>query len=245
MKKSFGWGKWVFLLLLLAGGYGAWRWYGKRASEAPVVYKTVALTKGELVQQVTANGQISPVKNVTVGTQVSGIIKEMYVDFNSRVTNGQVIARIDPSTYEQNLEQVQAELANSKAALEYTELNYKRAKQLSASSLIPTADYDKAVVDLHQAEAVVRMRVASVRKAAVDLEADIYAVDPAGILRADHGAPGRRYVGNSAAFLPHPSANDPRRHDRDPRRPEVNVADHELRRIRVNPWTQAPGFGTC
>ena len=170
MKKSFGWGKWVFLLLLLAGGYGAWRWYGKRASEAPVVYKTAALTKGELVQQVTANGQISPVKNVTVGTQVSGIIKEMYVDFNSRVTNGQVIARIDPSTYEQNLEQVQAELANSKAALEYTELNYKRAKQLSASSLIPTADYDKAVVDLHQAEAVVRMREASVRKAAVDLE---------------------------------------------------------------------------
>ena len=170
MKKSFGWGKWVFLLLLLAGGYGAWRWYGKRESEAPVAYKTAPVTKGELVQQVTANGQISPVKNVTVGTQVSGIIKEMYVDFNSRVTNGQVIARIDPSTYEQNLEQSQAELANSKAALEYTELNFKRAKQLSASSLIPTADYDKAVVDLHQAEAVVHMREAAVRKSAVDLE---------------------------------------------------------------------------
>ena len=169
-KRSFGWGKWVFLLLLAAAGYGAWRWYGKREKEGPIDYKTVAVAKGDLVQQVTANGQISPVKNVTVGTQVSGIIKEMYVDFNSRVTNGQVIARIDPSTYEQNLEQVQAELANSRAALEYTELNFKRAKELSAASLLSAADYDKTVVELHQAEAVVRMREAAVRKATVDLE---------------------------------------------------------------------------
>lgn len=168
--RSFGWVKWFFLLLLAGAGYGAWRWYGKRENEAPIAFKTAAVAKGELVQQVTANGQISPVKNVTVGTQVSGIIKEMYVDFNSRVTNGQVIARIDPSTYEQNLEQVQAELASSRAALEYTELNYKRAKLLTASSLISSADYDKAVVDLHQAEAVVHMREAAARKAAVDLE---------------------------------------------------------------------------
>jgi HlyD family secretion protein len=166
-----GWLKWIFILLLLGGlGYGAWRWYGKREQQEAIEYKTATVARGELVQQVTANGQISPVKNVTVGTQVSGIIKELYVDFNSRVTNGQVIARIDPSTYEQNLEQAEAELANSKAALEYAELNFKRSQQLRESSLVSAADYEKAAVDLHQAEAVLRTREAAVRRAKVDLE---------------------------------------------------------------------------
>lgn len=162
---------WLIILLLTAGaGYAGWRWYGKREKTEAIEYKTATVARGDLVQQVTANGQISPVKNVTVGTQVSGIIKEMFVDFNSRVTNGQVIARIDPSTYEQNLEQAEAELANAKAALEYAQLSYNRSKELSAARLLPTADYDKAAVDLHQAEAVLRTREAAVRRARVDLE---------------------------------------------------------------------------
>jgi HlyD family secretion protein len=167
-----GWWKWLIILLLLGGaGYAGWRWYGQRKVAAQQIeYKTAAVAKGDLVQQVTANGQISPVKNVTVGTQVSGIIQELYVDFNSRVTNGQVIARIDPSTYEQNLEQAEAELANSKAALEFAQLSHKRAKDLAAAKLAPESDFDKAVVDLHQAEAVVRMREAAVKRAKVDLE---------------------------------------------------------------------------
>ena len=170
-NNGSGWVKWLIILLILGGaGYGAWRWYGKREKAESVEYKTAAVAKGDLVQQVTANGQISPVKNVAVGTQVSGIIKEMFVDFNSRVTNGQVIARIDPSTYEQNLEQAEAELANAKAALEFADLSHRRAKELSAAKLAPASDYDKAVVDLHQAEAVVRMREAAVRRDKVDLE---------------------------------------------------------------------------
>ena len=167
-----GWWKWLIILLLLGGaGYAGWRWYGQRGLAAQQIeYKTAAAAKGDLIQQVTANGQISPVKNVTVGTQVSGIVKELYVDFNSRVTNGQVIARIDPSTYEQNLEQAEAELASSKAALEFAVLSHKRARNLAAAKLAPESDFDKAVVDLHQGQAVVRMREAAVKRAKVDLE---------------------------------------------------------------------------
>ena len=169
-NQKINWLKWLVLLIVLGGATAGGIYYARKSDDTLPEIRTATVNRGDIVQQVTANGQISPVKNVTVGTQVSGIIKEMFVDFNSRVTNNQVIARIDPSTYEQNLEQAQAELANGKAGLEYADLNYKRSKGLREASLVSASDYDKAIVDLHQAEAVVRMREAAVKKAAVDLE---------------------------------------------------------------------------
>src|SRR5438105_5409407 len=93
--------KWLFLVLLLGGGVAAWYWYQASSKENALEYKTTTVTRGDLTQAVTANGQINPVKSVTVGSQVSGIITDIKVDFNSKVTNGQVIAQIDPSTYQQ------------------------------------------------------------------------------------------------------------------------------------------------
>lgn len=169
-NRKTNWVKWLVLLIVLGGATAGGLYYARKPADALPEFRTATVSRGDIVQQVTANGQISPVKNVTVGTQVSGIIKEVFVDFNSRVTNSQIIARIDPSTYEQNLEQAQAELANGKAALEYADLNYKRSKGLRDASLVSASEYDKALVDLHQAEAVVRMREAAVKKASVDLE---------------------------------------------------------------------------
>lgn len=169
-RKSSGWFKWLLLVALLGAGYAGWRWYSKRPGEDALDYKTNVVSRGDVIQQVTANGQISPVKNVAVGTQVSGIIDEVFVDFNSHVTNGQVIAQIDPSTYNQNITQAEAELANAQAALEYAQINMRRARDLKAAELIPLAEYDKTSADLHQAEAVVRTREASLKKAKVDLE---------------------------------------------------------------------------
>jgi HlyD family secretion protein len=170
-RKSTGWWKWLVFLLIAAGaGYGGWRWYAKRATEAAPDYRTVAVGPGDITQTVTANGQISPVKSVTVGSQVSGIIVDIQVDFNSKVTNGQVIARIDPSTYQQNINQAEAEVANAAAALELTELNYRRASVLRTNELISPADYDKTVVDLHQAQAVLRTRESALKKSQVDLD---------------------------------------------------------------------------
>src|SRR5260221_6414564 len=168
-KRSGVW-KWLLVLVLLGGGLAAWYWYQKSSKEAPLGFKTATVTRGELIQAVTANGQISPVKSVTVGSQVSGIITDIKVDFNSQVTNGQVVAQIDPSTYQQNITQAEADLANAQAALELTVLNMRRAKELRVAELIPVSDYDKAVADLHQAEAVVKMRQAALNKSKVDLE---------------------------------------------------------------------------
>jgi len=170
-SNGSGWLKWLVILVLLGGaGYGGWRWYNGQRTEGPITYKSAPVARGDVVQQVTANGQINAVKNVAVGSQVSGIITDIKVDFNSRVTNGQIIAQIDPSTYKQNITQAEAELANSTASLELAQLNLKRSKALHTSNLIPEADYDAAVVGVHQAEAVVKTRDAALNRAKVDLE---------------------------------------------------------------------------
>src|SRR5262245_39424135 len=122
--------KWTLLVVLLVAGVAGWRWDQNRSKEAPLDYRTATINRGDLVQAVTANGQINAVKNVTVGSQVSGIITDIQVDFNSRVTNGQVIAQIDPSTYLQNIFQSEAELANAQAALELAQLSMRRAQAL-------------------------------------------------------------------------------------------------------------------
>jgi HlyD family secretion protein len=174
-RRSFPWG-WIFLIVLLGAGFFAWRWYEGRSKETAIEYKTAPVARADVTQAVTANGQINAVKNVAVGSQVSGIITDIKVDFNSRVTNGQVIAQIDPSTYQQNITQAEAELSNAAAGLELAQVNWKRAQVLRTNNLIPEADYDQALANLHQGEAVVKTRQASLNKAKVDLErATIYA----------------------------------------------------------------------
>lgn len=168
-KRSGAW-KWVFALVVLGAGFAGWRWYQSRSHDTPISYKTAVLSRGDLTQVVTANGQLNAVKNVTVGSQVSGIITDIKVDFNSRVTNGQVIAQIDPSTYRQNITLAEAELANAVAALELADVTMRRNAALRTNDLVSAAEYDQTVASLHQAQAVVKMREASLNKAKVDLE---------------------------------------------------------------------------
>src|SRR6185369_16973985 len=165
-----GWLKWFIILLVLAGGGGAAWWFFIRAGKKPVEYRTAKIARGDVIQTVTANGQLTAVKNVQVGSQISGIITEIHADFNSRVKKDEVIAKIDPSTYERNLAQSDAELANAKAALELAEFNYKQAKALFPDKLISEAEFNRIEVELHQAQAVVKMRQANVERAKVDLD---------------------------------------------------------------------------
>jgi HlyD family secretion protein len=168
-KKRFRWVKWLILLVLAAGGWFGWRWY-KQPGKDPIDYRTATIAPGDITQSVTANGQLMAVKNVQVGSQVSGIITDLKVDFNSRVTNGQVIAQIDPSTYQQIITQSEAELANAKAAWQLANVSERRTKELFTNQLISAAELDKALADVQQADAGVKMREALLQKAKVDLE---------------------------------------------------------------------------
>src|SRR6266853_5421185 len=156
------------MVAVLASGAGL-GWYLNRPSGNSLQYETTEVTRGELTQVVTASGQLNPLVKVEVGSQVSGIIQKLAVDFNSPVTEGQVIAQLDAATYEANLIQAQGNLANAKAAAELAQLNAERAKTLQTEKLNSKAEYEKAVADLHQAEAAVEVNEGSLKKAQVDL----------------------------------------------------------------------------
>lgn len=143
------------------GGYYYWQNHGEKDPE----YRTISVDRGDLVQMVTATGQLNPRTNVEVGSQVSGIIQKIYVDFNSPVTNHQVIAQLDPATYKAVVAQARADLANAKAGLELAKANEERSTALFESKIVAQADQDSAVATYHQAEAQVALKQASLDQA--------------------------------------------------------------------------------
>jgi HlyD family secretion protein len=189
----------IFLALLSvagAGGYAAWRTWD-RAGDAPK-YKLAKTESGPLTAAVSATGTLNPVVSVQVGSQVSGQIKEILVDFNSPVKSGQLIARLDPETYQHRVSQAeadvdaaraaqgvqQAEVSRARANLANAQRDYERKKTLVEKNFISPAERDTAQNTLDAAraslasaeaqvkngEAIVRQREAQLAAARVDLE---------------------------------------------------------------------------
>jgi HlyD family secretion protein len=169
-KNSKRWIFWILALALMGGGFWWWKGRGEAHGNGAAQYKTVALERGEIVQTVTANGALGAVQTVAVGSEVSGKIVDLLADYNSTVTNGQMLARLEASTYERQLDQAQAELESAQASLKLAEANFKRARELLGQKLVSQADYDVAEASLSQAKASLRMREASLSKVQVDLE---------------------------------------------------------------------------
>jgi HlyD family secretion protein len=168
-KQSGGWLKWTVMVLIVGAGIGGGVWYFKRGNNDAPQYQATPVTRGDLTQVVTATGSLNPVMNVTVGSQVSGRISKLNVDFNSLVTSNEVIAEIDPSTYQAAVEQAGADLANAKANLELQHAEADRSAELFTNKLISGSDYDTAIATLHEAEATVKIKQASLDNAKVNL----------------------------------------------------------------------------
>ncbi len=160
-KRIKLWRLWAAIALAAATG-------GCDRGDNPA-YQTAPVERGDVTQVVTATGTLNPVVNVTVGSQVSGRIIRIFADFNSIVKSNEVIAEIDPSTYEAQLNQAEANLANAKANLELQEANLERAAALYTNNLIARADYDTAVATRDEAEAQVKIQEASVSNAMANL----------------------------------------------------------------------------
>ena len=183
-KSSNGW-KWILVVAAVAAAAGGYFFY-RHNHTATMSFKTETAARGELIATVTATGILNPVVNVTVGSQVSGRISKLYVDFNSPVTNGQLLAEIDPATYQAAVEQAGADLANAKANLELQQIQFTRGAELFSNKLISSSDYDTAFATLHEAEAMVKIKQASLSNAMVNLNycKIVSPVDGVVILRA-------------------------------------------------------------
>lgn len=136
--------------ILLVAALAAWLFL-KPSGKAKLTLVTDKASRITIANSVTATGTVEPVTKVEVGTQVSGIIDKLYVDYNDEVKAGQVIAEMDKVTLQAELESAQSTLASSKTEYDYRLKEYNRAKTLHEKELISEADYDLAVYNYQKA----------------------------------------------------------------------------------------------
>ena len=147
-----------------------------RKSEKPQMkYKTAEIHWGSIVNTVTATGTIEPIVQVEVGTQVSGIINHIYVDYNSVVKKGEVIAELDKTTLEADLASSSATLQSNKTEYEYQEKNFLRIKGLHEKKMVSDTDYETAEYQYNKAKSSYEKSQSDITKARQNLEyATIY-----------------------------------------------------------------------
>jgi HlyD family secretion protein len=127
-------------------------------------YVTVNPQRGEIVQEVSANGTLNPITLVSVGTQVSGIVKHIYVDFNSAVKEGDILMTLDPSLLEAQVQQSQAGVVSAQSALDLARANTARTRALYGKSYVAKQDLDQAVQAEESAAAALKQAQALARK---------------------------------------------------------------------------------
>ena len=153
----------VVLLLAL------WAWRHWSGSDGEI-YRTATVTRGPMTQAVTATGTLNPVVNVQVGSQISGNISKLYVDYNSTVKAGQVVAEIDPAIFKAAVTQAQGDLESAQAGLELAKVNASRMQDLVKKQTSSQSELDQAMATLHQAQANVMIKQGALEKAKTDLD---------------------------------------------------------------------------
>jgi len=163
---------WIAAAILVLGGAVAAAVYLRSRDnlEAAPPYTIAKVVRGDIVRSVNTTGQLTPLINVEVSSQISGLVTEVNVDFNSEVRKGQILARIDASTYEQRLLQAQADLAAAEATHTLTKLNSRRLHDLREQDLVTQAEFDESEALLQQSRAVLLTRKAVVENARVELQ---------------------------------------------------------------------------
>jgi HlyD family secretion protein len=138
--------------------------YWKLYMVAPQQYRSQAVEKGDISQTVSANGTINPVTLVSVGTQVSGTVKKLYVDFNSKVQKGQILLELDDALLSAQQKQSEANVQSAEASLELATANEARMRSLFAQEYVSKQELDSAVQAKKSAEAQLKVAQATVEK---------------------------------------------------------------------------------
>ena len=158
-------------------GIGWYSWNKRQSASADAAYRTETVQQGDIRVAISATGTLSAISLVTVGSQISGQVTAVLADFNSPVKKGDVLAEIDPSTYEAQLEQgnaqiasARASLAQAQATLKNAELDYRRKTDLGARKLVAQGDVDQARATYEQARAQVNSAQAQIRQQTASLK---------------------------------------------------------------------------
>jgi HlyD family secretion protein len=155
----------VFILLAAAAGY----WFLWGGNKVEYTYRTEAITRGEIEKVVRATGSVNPIQTVKVGSQVSGTIARLFVDFNSVVTAGQIIAVIDSTFLSASVREAEANVQRTTAQLNEAERAMKRAKELFSKDLVSQADLDAALTTYETSVAQSKQTEAALERARVNL----------------------------------------------------------------------------
>ena len=147
----------------------AWSFLRGGKKEEKVSFETAKVEKSDIHTSITATGTIEPVTSVTVGTQVSGIVSKLYVDYNSVVKKGQVIAELDRTNLISELNTAKANLASSESSMAYEKANYNRYKTLYDKGLVSADEYESALLSYRKAKEDVSTKRESVNKAQTNL----------------------------------------------------------------------------
>ena len=161
---------WIVVLLMAAGAGGWWYYVRENPKDEIPEYETVAVARGDVTKTVAAIGDVNPLVKVEVGSQISGTVAKLYVDFNSEVKAGDILCELDPATYEANYAQARAECASAEAERDLQRRNLERKTQLRDRQLLSPADFDQVESDLRRAAAQLELVEARMKKAKVDLE---------------------------------------------------------------------------
>ena len=166
MKKKY----WIFIVIaIVIIATGAWFLFGNKA-EAKIEWRSSKAENGDIKVVVTASGIVSADTTVQVGTQVSGIISKIFVDFNSNVRKGQVVALLDTTYLAAAVEDASASLYRNQVQVDLTKRNFDRNKELFEQKVIAQADYDQSLSDYETAKANLRSGKSALNRAMINLK---------------------------------------------------------------------------
>ena len=146
-----------------------------RNSEKPIAFETATVKKGSIAQTISATGTVEPVDKVEVGTQVSGVVKKIYVDFNSTVTKGQLLAELDKITLQATLDLNKVTLRSAQIECEFLKQKFERTSKLFEKGMVSQQEIDQATYEYERAKNNVEKALAEVKRAELNLSyATIY-----------------------------------------------------------------------
>lgn len=140
-----------------------------RAEDAQVTVETVNVAKGEVSTTVTATGTIEPTNEVDVGTQVSGVIEKIYVDYNDHVEKGQIVAELDKTSLQSTVDEARASLKTAQNELDYRQKLFDRIEKLHNNDMVSDEDYDEALYNLNNAKGTVEQNKSDLKLALTNL----------------------------------------------------------------------------